>query len=153
MFANVLRDSLGASSDASMFWLPRSDLSALLPDAVERFLAAHGGGVARGTRVDAVAREGTGFRLRRRDRVTATERFDAVVYAAPPHSCASVARALAPSSPRSWTTIARFAYEPICTCLPEVRRADVSDRPRFHGAARRRRPGVPTANGPSTAAR
>jgi hydroxysqualene dehydroxylase len=116
MFANVLRDSLGASSDASMFWLPRSDLSALLPDAVERFLAAHGGGVARSTRVGAVAREGTGFRLEapgqgHRD----DERFDAVVYAAPPAQLRQVARALSAELAPELDTIARFAYEPIAT--------------------------------------
>jgi hydroxysqualene dehydroxylase len=111
LFANVLRDSLGAASDASMFWLPRADLSALLPDAVERFLGAHGSSVARGTRVDAVTRDGAGFRLD----AHGDARFDAVVYAAPPSQLRQVARALSAELAPALDTIARFAYEPIVT--------------------------------------
>jgi hydroxysqualene dehydroxylase len=116
LFANVLRDSLGAASDASMFWLPRADLSALLPDAVERFLGAHGGSVARGTRVDAVTRDGAGFQLAAHgDGRRGDARFDAVVYAAPPSQLRQVARALSAELAPGLDTIARFAYEPIVT--------------------------------------
>ena len=45
IFANVLRDSLGATGSASEMWVPRADLSALFPDAVERYVVAHGGEV------------------------------------------------------------------------------------------------------------
>ncbi|MBC8118884.1 MAG: FAD-dependent oxidoreductase, partial [Burkholderiaceae bacterium] len=55
-FVNVLRDSLGAGSAASEMWLPRTNLSALLPDAVERYVVAHGGEVRRDARVERIVR-------------------------------------------------------------------------------------------------
>jgi squalene-associated FAD-dependent desaturase len=110
LFANVLRDSLGADSAASMLWLPRSDLSALLPEAVERFILARGGTVLRGTRVEAVHPDGAGFRL---DALGSP--VDAVVFAAPPTQLGPVAAALAARLATELDAIGRFAYEPICT--------------------------------------
>ena len=110
VFANVLRDSLGADSAASMLWLPRCDLSALLPEAVERFVSAHGGAVLRGTRVEAIAPAEEGFRLE-----PGLGSFDTVVYAAPPAHLGRVASAFAPDLSDALDAIQEFAYEPICT--------------------------------------
>jgi squalene-associated FAD-dependent desaturase len=110
VFANVLRDSLGADSAASMLWLPRCDLSALLPDAVERFVSARGGAVRRGTRVATIAPAEQGFRLE-----PGLGRFDAVVYAAPPAQLERVASAFAPVLPEALDAVRDFDYQPICT--------------------------------------
>ena len=110
LFANVLRDSLGADSAASMLWLPRNDLSALLPEAVERFVSARGGAVRRGTRVEAIEPAEAGFRLE-----PGLGRFDAVVYAAPPAQLGRVAAAFAPALQDALESARDFAYQPICT--------------------------------------
>jgi squalene-associated FAD-dependent desaturase len=110
MFASVLRDSLGADSSASMLWLPRTDLSALLPEAVERFVSAHGGAVQRGTRVEAIGPAGDGFRLE-----PGLGRFDAVVYAAPPAQLGRLASAFSLALSDALDAIRDFDYQPICT--------------------------------------
>jgi squalene-associated FAD-dependent desaturase len=110
VFANVLRDSLGADSAASMLWLPRSDLSALLPEAVERFVSARGGAVQRGTRVDAIGPADDGFHLE-----PGLGRFDAVVYAAPPAQLGRIGAAFAPALSDALDAIRDFDYQPICT--------------------------------------
>ena len=115
LLANVLRDSLGADRDASMLWLPRANLSALLPDAVERFVLARGGTVRRGTRVMSIAAEGDRFRLDLAGAGAAPLLADAVVYAAPPAQLDRIAQALTPALADVIETIARYSYEPICT--------------------------------------
>ena len=116
LLANVLRDSLGAGRDASMLWLPRADLSALLPDAVERFMLARGGAVRRGTRATSIVADGDRLRLDLAGGGGAeTLRADAVVYAAPPAQLGRVAAAFAPALGDVLDTVARYAYEPICT--------------------------------------
>ena len=110
LFANVLRDSLGADGAASMLWLPRCDLSALLPDAVERYVHSHGGMVRRGTQVATIHPSGAGFCIDAADHV-----FDAVVFAAPPVHLGRIAGALAPRLGAELDVVGRFAYEPICT--------------------------------------
>jgi squalene-associated FAD-dependent desaturase len=114
--ANVLRDSLGASSDASMLWLPRKNLSALLPDAVERFVLARGGIVHRATRVTSISSEGARFRLELAGRGTLDAQFaDAVVYAAPPAQLGRIAHGYQRELVDTLDIVARFDYEPICT--------------------------------------
>jgi squalene-associated FAD-dependent desaturase len=54
IFLNVLRDSLGARRSASDMLLPRADLSALLPEAAGALVAAHGGSVRTGAKVQAI---------------------------------------------------------------------------------------------------
>ena len=110
ILANVLRDSLGGSSEASMLWMPRHDLSALLPDAVARFVTARGGAVRAGVRVGAVAVRGDLFQLDDED-----ARFEAVVYAAPPAQLEGVAADLAPRLTEAIAMANAFEYEPICT--------------------------------------
>ena len=113
IFANVLRDSLGASSDASQMWLPRADLSALLPDAVETYLRTRGGEVHRDARVERIACNGR-FQLELRNEPRRTIEVDAVVYAAPPAYLERIAGpngALAPI----FEAVSRFEYEPLYT--------------------------------------
>ena len=85
IFVNVLRDSLGATGLASEMWLPRANLSALFPDAVERCVVAHGGEVRRDARVDRVERSehNDRFLLLLRNEPERVE-VDAVIYAAAP---------------------------------------------------------------------
>ncbi|MCL6486144.1 MAG: NAD(P)-binding protein, partial [Janthinobacterium lividum] len=52
VFLNVLRDSLGASRRrASDMLIPKTNLSALFPEAAARYLAQHGGDVRMGAKV------------------------------------------------------------------------------------------------------
>ncbi len=55
VFLNVLRDSLGASRRrASDMLIPKTNLSALFPEAAARYLAQHGGDVRTGAKVSAL---------------------------------------------------------------------------------------------------
>lgn len=118
IFASVLRESLGASSAASELWLPRTNLSALMPEAVERLILRSGGRVHRGARVD-LARclpdsAGWSLAVRTRGEHSALQ-VESVVYAAAPLMLPRVfglhAEALRPAI----RLIERFGYEPIAT--------------------------------------
>ena len=61
VFLRVMHDSLFAQSRGSDLLLPRIDLSALLPDAVLAWLAAHGAAARLGVRVQAIAPAQTGL--------------------------------------------------------------------------------------------
>ena len=54
IFLNVLRDSLGAKRAASDMLIPRTDLSALFPQAAARYIEAHGGSVRPGAKVQGI---------------------------------------------------------------------------------------------------
>jgi hydroxysqualene dehydroxylase len=113
IFANVLRDSLGATGAASEMWLPRADLSALFPDAVESYLVAHGGAVRRDARVDRIERKDR-FHLHFRNESERTIEVDAVVYAATPTHLEHIVghRHLLDAI---YEALARFEHEPIYT--------------------------------------
>jgi hydroxysqualene dehydroxylase len=113
IFANVLRDSLGATGDASEMWVPRADLSALLPDAVARYVVAHGGEVYRDARVDRVERKNR-FHLQLRNEPERTIEVDAVVYAATPTHLEHIVghRHLLNAI---YEALVRFEHEPIYT--------------------------------------
>ncbi|MEP6607875.1 MAG: hydroxysqualene dehydroxylase HpnE [Burkholderiaceae bacterium] len=113
IFANVLRDSLGAGSGASEMWLPRADLSALLPDAVERYLSTRGGEVLREARVERIIRRDR-FHLQLRNESAAAIQADAVCYAAP---AGYLQRIVGPCDALAsvFETVSRFEYEPIYT--------------------------------------
>lgn len=113
IFANVLRDSLGAASAASEMWLPRADLSALLPDAVERYVVAHGGEVRRDARVERVERKDR-FHLQLRNEPAHIVEADAVVYAASPAYLERIAGPNVALGP-IFETVLRFEYEPLYT--------------------------------------
>lgn len=126
MFVNVLRDSLGAASDASELWLARMNLSALLPEAAERFLDRC---VRRGTRVETIAHENGVFRLGiRSSGEPASLEADAVVYAAPPSQLSRVAERLTGLAP-VLEAVERFSFEPIATVyLKYAEPKTISDR-------------------------
>jgi len=113
IFTNVLRDSIGADAGASEMWIPRSDLSAMLPDAVERFVVARGGEVRRDARVDRITRSDR-FQLQLRNETMATVHADAVIYAAPPAYLERITGPNAALAPL-YETVAQFEYEPIYT--------------------------------------
>ena len=113
IFANVLRDSLGATGAASEMWVPRADLSALLPDAVARYVVAHRGEVRRDARVDRIERKDR-FHLKLRNDPDRPIEIDAVIYAASPtHFEHIIAQRDVLSAVVE--TLARFEYEPIYT--------------------------------------
>ncbi len=113
IFANVLRDSLGATGAASEIWLPRADLSALLPDAVESYVVAHGGEVRRDARVDRIERRDR-FHLHLRNESERTIDVDAVVYAAAPTHLEHIVGHQHMLN-AIYEALARFEHEPIYT--------------------------------------
>lgn len=113
IFANVLRDSLGASASASEMWVPRADLSALLPDAVERYVVAHGGEVRRDARVDRIDRRDR-FHVLLRNEHGRTIEVDAVVYAAAPTHLEHIVGGTDALN-ATYEALARFEHEPIYT--------------------------------------
>ncbi len=81
MFLTVLRDSLGADRAASDMLLPRSDLSALLPDAAARALTARGVDIRLRSAAEQLNRGSRGWIVRSRE---LTFEVEAVVLALPP---------------------------------------------------------------------
>jgi len=141
--ATVLRDSLGASAAASDMWLPRADLSALLPHAVERDLAARGARILRHCRVDLARRTPRGWSLAVRDGGEhRSEEVDAVVYAAPAAQMQRIFGLHAAGLQGPLRLIERFRYEPITTVylkyaaaeqrLPRLMQALLEDASRRH---------------------
>ena len=127
IFASVLRDSLGAATNtACEMWLPRADLSALFPEAVERYVMAHGGEVLRDARVERAERNSGNDRmcLMLRNEPARKIEVDAVVYAAAPTHLEHIA-GCAERLSDTYEAVARFEHEPIYTVYlkyaPQVR--------------------------------
>jgi hydroxysqualene dehydroxylase len=118
VFLRVLRDALFGQPTAGMapaaLLLPRTDLSALLPDAAAQWLQAQGHSVHTGARVEAVQRdgihEGAGWRLTLADGTQAV--FESVVWAT---GAPAAARALAPVAPDWARTAAAIEHTAITT--------------------------------------
>jgi hypothetical protein len=111
----VLRDSLGAAAGASELLLPRTDLSALLPDAALRWLAARGAELRLHTPVlglDFPAGAPAPPRLRLRD---GQLRASAVVLALPPARAAALLAGGPPALAGCADELRRVAAAPICT--------------------------------------
>ncbi len=106
IFANVLRDALAASRDASDLILPRTDLSALFPDLAAAWLAARGSTVNSGTRVKSVRAAGELLEIAAD---TGETKFDAVIVAIGPHQFDSI------SLPAECVINVPFSYQPIVT--------------------------------------
>jgi squalene-associated FAD-dependent desaturase len=81
VFLRVLRDALFSASGGSNLLLPRTDLSALLPDAALAWVAQRGGEVRLGSRVQALACAASGWQV---DGAV----FDRVILACPPAEAA-----------------------------------------------------------------
>lgn len=110
VFANVLRDTLGAARSASDLLLPRADLGALFPDPAVRHVAARGGEVRFGVAVHAIAQAGARFRLE-----TDVGTFSHAIVACAPHHAATLLRSFA-ALDQLVGALDRFQYEPIYTC-------------------------------------
>ena len=113
IFVNVLRDSLGADGRASEMWVPRSDLSAIFPDAVARYVLAHGGEVRRDARVERIT-VNRKIQLQLRNKAGGTVEADAVVYAGSPAHLSDAIGHLGRLAP-ALEQVSRFAYEPLYT--------------------------------------
>ncbi|MDP3172470.1 MAG: hydroxysqualene dehydroxylase HpnE, partial [Polaromonas sp.] len=84
VFLRVLRDALFSQSGGSNLLLPRTDLSALLPDAALAWLTRRGADVRLGTRVLALSPAGEGWQV---DGAI----FERVILACPPGEAARLA--------------------------------------------------------------
>ncbi len=117
IFVNVLRDSIGADGSASEMWIPRADLSALLPEAAARYVVARGGEVRRDARVERVSRNGR-FQLFLRNGTSRPIEADSVVYAAAPtylHRIVTLDAAVEAQLATELEAVSRLTYEPLYT--------------------------------------
>ena len=116
VFLRVLKDALFGAQGGSRLLLPRVDLSALFPAAAAHWLARQGGQVQLGRRVQAIAQQGTQWRVQ--DQV-----FDAVLLATGASESARALDGLAQAATDSiakkilqWTAITRtLQFESIAT--------------------------------------
>ncbi len=107
VFLRVLRDALFSGRGSADLLLPRTDLSALLPDAAASWLTEKGGEVRLSARVRRLSRAGSGWSLD-------DEPFDRVILACSASEAAHLSADCAPE----WAAIAAaFEYEPIITVL------------------------------------
>lgn len=105
VFLRVLSDALFGGRGHSDLLLPRTSLSALLPEPALRWLIRQGADCQLGRRVGQLARDGAGWRVD-------DQAFDAVVLAS---SAVEAARLVASVNP-SWSrSAAALRYEPIAT--------------------------------------
>jgi squalene-associated FAD-dependent desaturase len=114
VFLNVLRDSLGARRAASDMLLPRVDLTALFPQHAALFIERQGGVVEYGAAVNAIKREGRGWRVELNGGAalpSVAEAFDAVIIATQPGHAAGLLNGLIETG-----NLTSFDYEPITTC-------------------------------------
>ena len=131
--ATVLRDSLGAAAAASEMWLPRSDLSAALPDAVQRRLTAAGSEVRRNHRVDLARCTESGWTLAVRSSGDhSTLEVDAVIYAAPPAQLQRILGLHSEILTPQLRMIERFRHEPITTIYLKYPRDEARLPALFH---------------------
>ena len=108
VFLSVLRDSLGARRSASDMLLPKTDLTALFPDASIAYIESQGGEIKFGTRIKQIERRTTGIKLTGDDYAS---EFDAIVIATPPWITQELMR-----EHDEEIATHQFAYEPITTC-------------------------------------
>ena len=113
VFVNVLRDSLGARKrSASDMLIPKTDLSALFPEAAIRYVESKGGRVMLGSKVEALLQQPDG-----RWQVNGAGTHDGVVLATSCMQAATLLQGLqAPAVDDVVATLQAFEYEPITTC-------------------------------------
>lgn len=114
VFLAVLRDSFGAGRAASDMLIPRTSLSALLPQPTLAFITAHGGTVRLGASVNKIV--GNGGRWTVHSSADAGSGhvpadFDALIIATAPFAAAKLLQGLADID-----QITALGYEPITTC-------------------------------------
>ena len=103
VFANVLRDSLASTRQASDLLLPRVDLTALFPEPAAAWLALQGGEVRVGVRVKQVLPIDGKYRVFFESGV---QDFDGVIFAVGPHQLEGLMPDIDPP---------HLTYEPIVT--------------------------------------
>ncbi len=108
VFLSVLRDSLGARRSASDMLLPKTDLTALFPDAAIAYIESQGGKIEFGTRIKQIERRTSGIKIIGDDYAS---EFDAIVIATPPWITQDLMR-----EHDDGIATHQFAYEPITTC-------------------------------------
>jgi squalene-associated FAD-dependent desaturase len=131
VFANVLRDSLGASRTASDLLLPATDLSALFPDPAAQYVAAKGGAVYRGHRVTRIeaAGHGAGWQLAfAPPRAESAGPFEALVLAVAPRALADLT-ARWPALQPVHAKVGAYAFEPITSVYLQYGRTVRLPRP------------------------
>ena len=120
VFLRVMQDALFSQSGGADLLLPRTDLSALLPDAALAWLAARGPAPRLGVRIQALTRSATGWQLSASgsaDLDNSEENFDAVLLACPPPEAAR----LATGTMADWAAqAAGLQHEPIATVYARV---------------------------------
>ena len=109
VFANVLRDGLTGTREASDLLIARTDLGRVFPEPAAEYIKAHGGTVELGLPVRRIARVHGGFRIN-----DALE-FSCVVIACGPHQAGQLLVQL-PELADALSRIGTFGYEPIVTC-------------------------------------
>jgi hydroxysqualene dehydroxylase len=109
VFLAVLRDSLGASRAASDMLLPRTDLSALFPDAAIAWLQKQGGKVMLGNRVSAIHADDDGWKITSEQH---SDHYQHVVIA----TSAAHAQTLLLEIDDALADTLDFEYEAITTC-------------------------------------
>lgn len=112
VFLTVLRDSLGADRAASDLLLPCADLSALLPDAAERALAAGAVELRLRCAIEQLMRRPRGWSLCNREQAF---EFEAVVLALPPWRAAPLLESAGDA-----------ALASVIDCLRQIRPAPIA---------------------------
>lgn len=122
VFLRVLKDALFSQPGGADLLLPRTDLSALLPDAALAWLAARGPAPRLGVRVQALTRLGPGWQLSVSGGSVSEltdEIFDAVLLACPPQEAARLASGT--DADACWAAqAAGLQHEPIATVYARV---------------------------------
>ena len=103
VFANVLRDSLASSPEASDLLLPRIDLTALFPDPAAVWLEQNGSEVRTGVRIQKILVTNDRYQV---CTDTASQFFDVVILAVGPQQLEGLTTGINPPA---------FLYEPIVT--------------------------------------
>ena len=120
VFLRVMQDALFSQPGGADLLLPRTDLSALLPDAALAWLTERGPAPRLGVRVQALTRSATGWQLSASgsaDLDNTEENFDAVLLACPPQEAAR----LATGTMADWAAqAAGLQHEPIATVYARV---------------------------------
>jgi squalene-associated FAD-dependent desaturase len=112
VFLTVLRDSLGATAQASHLMIPRTDLSSLFAAPAAELLAARGARLCWRDPVNGLATTGATWTVATR---VPADGFDAVVLALPPDRAASLL-----------ATLADPALQATCALLSAIRTAPIA---------------------------
>jgi len=128
VFLRIMQDALFSHAGASDLLLPRTDLSALLPDAALRWLSQRGPAPRLGVRVESLTLGSDGWRIgvRGGDVLASAETFDAVILACPPTEAARLVQTLTlpanfKTETTNWIALANsLQFEALTTVYAQV---------------------------------